>query len=95
MSWLPLLVLVIALPIVVWLLVGARERPGRIVVSLLVGHTAWHWMVDRGGTLVQTDFAEAAVVAMAALLPWLVVATVVSAILWRARSKRERAADSY
>jgi hypothetical protein len=24
-----------------------RERVGTIIVSVLVAHTAWHWMLDR------------------------------------------------
>ena len=27
------------------------ERSGTILVSVLVAHTAWHWMIDRGGAL--------------------------------------------
>ena len=78
-----LLVLALALPAIAWLLEGVRERPGRIILSMLIGHTAWHWMVGRGSVLVQTGFPEAALVGARALLPWLVLATVVSAIVWR------------
>lgn len=49
-----LLVLALALPLLRWLHghVGAeRERLVTIVGSVLVAHTAWHWMTDRGATL--------------------------------------------
>ena len=33
-----------------------RARPvGAIILSVLVGHTAWHWLVERGGTLWEFD----------------------------------------
>jgi hypothetical protein len=32
------------------------ERMGTIVLSALVAHTAWHWMLDRGNALAQYDF---------------------------------------
>lgn len=86
-----LLVLVLVLPVVTWVLVGARERAGRIVASLLIGHTAWHWMVSRGSELVQTGFAEAAVVALPTLVPWLALAAVMSALGWRLWVRYERA----
>lgn len=32
------------------------ERMGIIILSALVAHTAWHWMLDRGATLKEYDF---------------------------------------
>jgi uncharacterized membrane protein YcfT len=29
------------------------ERMGTIILSALVAHTAWHWMLDRGAVLAQ------------------------------------------
>ena len=31
------------------------ERPGTIVLSVIVGHTAWHWMADRWSALREFD----------------------------------------
>ena len=31
------------------------ERTGAIVLSVLAGHTAWHWLVERGGSLWEFD----------------------------------------
>ena len=40
------------LPLLGWLLRGARaEHYGLIILSLLVGHTAWHWLLDRAEDL--------------------------------------------
>jgi hypothetical protein len=46
------------------------ERIGVIVLSAFVAHTAWHWMIERGATLSQYQFA----------LPALDVAFVASAL---------------
>ncbi|HKS06149.1 MAG TPA: HupE/UreJ family protein [Gemmatimonadaceae bacterium] len=32
------------------------ERIGTIILSALVAHTAWHWMLERGAALTQYDF---------------------------------------
>ena len=33
------------------------ERMGTIILSALVAHTAWHWMIERGERLMQVPFA--------------------------------------
>lgn len=35
---------------------SSRERAGTILLSALVAHTAWHWMLDRGALLRQYEF---------------------------------------
>ena len=35
---------------------GIAERMGTILLSALVAHTAWHWMSERGGELIQYTF---------------------------------------
>ncbi len=43
-----LLFLLVALPVLGWLFSSSRsERAATIVISVLVGHTAWHWMLER------------------------------------------------
>jgi len=43
-----LLVLVVAVPLLTWLFTRVvPERTGAIIVSVLVAHTAWHWMTER------------------------------------------------
>ncbi|HEY8368664.1 MAG TPA: HupE/UreJ family protein, partial [Thermodesulfobacteriota bacterium] len=54
-----LMVLVVLLPVLAWIgrrPVAARYAP--IVVSVLVGHTAWHWMIERGEVLTQVPWPE-------------------------------------
>jgi mono/diheme cytochrome c family protein len=43
-----LLVLVLSVPVLTWLFTRVvSEAPGRIVISVIVAHTAWHWMTER------------------------------------------------
>src|SRR3954449_12225740 len=49
-----LLVLVPALAL--WFRYGVQERLGVIVVSALVAHTGWHWMLERGAELMKVPF---------------------------------------
>ncbi|MEQ1807311.1 MAG: HupE/UreJ family protein [Burkholderiaceae bacterium] len=53
-----LLVLGVVLPPLVWLFnrVSTHERTLMALVSLLVGHTAWHWMLERTQALRSLDW---------------------------------------
>lgn len=53
-----ILVLAALVPILNWLFAGRRvpERAGIILLSALVAHTAWHWMLERLSTLRQFRF---------------------------------------
>jgi hypothetical protein len=46
-----LLVILLLLPVLALLFRHVPERVGIIVVSALIAHTAWHWMMDRGEQL--------------------------------------------
>jgi hypothetical protein len=49
-----LLVLVVLVPLLgVLFRFVVAERMGTIILSALLAHTAWHWMVERGGQLMQ------------------------------------------
>ena len=49
-----LLVLVLLIPLLeVLFRYVVAERMGTIILSALVAHTGWHWMIDRGSTLSQ------------------------------------------
>jgi len=53
------LALVVLVPAIGWLFRRAvAERIGTIVLSALVGHTAWHWMVERAAILGEYDLAS-------------------------------------
>ena len=43
-----LLVLALSVPVLSWLFARVvAETPGRVVISVIVAHTAWHWMTER------------------------------------------------
>jgi hypothetical protein len=65
-----LLVLAVAVPLVTLLCRHVlAERMAIIILSVLVAHTAWHWMVDRGASLGEYRFElPAADLALAASL---------------------------
>ena len=80
-----LLVLAIAVPLVSLLFKRVvAERLGVIVLSVLVAHTAWHWMVDRGATLREYEFAFPTFDLMfaASVLRALIVLVVAGAAAW-------------
>jgi len=64
------------------------ERMGTIILSALVAHTGWHWMIDRAATLRQFRFVwptiDAAMLATA--LRVLMVAVLLAGLLWAARA---------
>jgi hypothetical protein len=58
------------------------ERIGIIILSALVAHTGWHWMLDRGADLRKFPLPAIDAGAMASLLRWLIAAIVVAALVW-------------
>jgi hypothetical protein len=60
------------------------ERAGTILLSALVAHTAWHWLIDRGNALRQYRFQLPVFgfAFFAWLLRGLILAVVVTATLW-------------
>lgn len=61
-----------------------QERIGGILLSALLAHSAWHWMLDRGGQLSQFQFQMPIIDALffAALMRWLMLLIVIVGILW-------------
>ena len=60
------------------------ERMGTIILSALVAHTAWHWMIERGERLMQIPFAwpELTPAFLASAMRWLMLALIAAAIAW-------------
>ncbi len=53
-----LVIVVIAMPLLGWIFrVWDVGRVGTIILSVLIGHTGWHWMTDRGSELLAYDFS--------------------------------------
>lgn len=68
-------VLAVTLPALAWLArrpLAARYTP--IVLSILIGHTAWHWMTERAEALTLAEWPAPDVVAAARILAALLVA---------------------
>ena len=80
-----ILLLALAVPALDWIFRRlVAERIGVIVLSVLVAHTAWHWMAARGGALLQypVRWPRLDAAALGAALPWLGVAAIAAACAW-------------
>ena len=80
-----LLVLVLLIPVLqLFFRYAVAERLGTIILSALVAHTGWHWMLDRGARLQQFQFEwpafDAALLAL--LLRWLLIFLILGGLLW-------------
>ena len=74
-----------AAPVLGWLFKRViRERMGVILLSALVAHTAWHWMLDRGSVLRQYRFQWPAldVALLAEAMRGLMLALIVAGAGW-------------
>ena len=58
------------------------ERTGTIILSVIVGHTAWHWMIDRADVLRQFPWPTPTAAGLASALGWAIVAVAIAAALW-------------
>ena len=70
------------------------ERMGTIILSALVAHTAWHWMIDRWSVLRRYPFEWPALQAapLATALRWMMVLVILAGLAWFLRGElRQRA----
>ena len=80
-----LLVLILVIPVLNLLFrYLVDERIGGILLSAMLAHSAWHWMLDRGGQLSQFSFQVPVLdsIFAAALMRWGMLLIVVFAALW-------------
>lgn len=80
-----LLVLALLVPALVLLFRVLPERAGTIILSLLVGHTAWHWLTERAEVLRRFPWTAPDAAQLAAVVRWLMLLVVVAALAWLAR----------
>jgi HupE/UreJ protein len=70
------------------------ERLGTIILVLLVGHTAWHWMLERGERLGKFPLPALDAAVLASAMRWLMLILVLVGLAWLARralrQRRER-----
>jgi len=59
-------------------------RPGEIVLSAIVAHTGWHWMIDRGQQLSRYQFELPALTLgfFAGALRWMMIVVAMAAAWW-------------
>jgi hypothetical protein len=66
------------------------ERVGTLVISVLVGHTAWHWMTERIEVLRRFPWPSPDAAQLASAVRWLMLALVLGAGAWVARGALRR-----
>src|SRR6266516_632252 len=80
-----ILVLVILIPALEILFrFAVAERMGTIILSAIVAHTGWHWLLERGERLGQFQFQWPTVNAalLATVMRWLMVIVVLVGVIW-------------
>jgi hypothetical protein len=80
-----LLVLLLLIPLLEILFrYVVAERMGTIILSALVAHTGWHWMIDRGSQLSQFRFQWPVITAamLVTLMHWLMAIVFLAGLLW-------------
>ncbi len=73
---------------------GVAERIGTIVLSVLVAHTAWHWMVDRGEILRQYPWPELSASLLTLAAGWLIFGVVLAGLAWLVSGFLSRRAEA-
>jgi len=63
------------------------ERIGTIILMALVGHTGWHWMVERAAALRQFDWPAFDAALLALALRWLMVLVALVGLGWLASTR--------
>jgi len=78
-----LLVLALLIPVLAILFrFVVAERIGTIILSALVAHTGWHWMIDRGERLRQFGWPAISAAQLASAMRWLMVLLVLAGGVW-------------
>jgi hypothetical protein len=88
-----LLVLILLIPLLqLFFRYAVAERMGTIILSAIVAHTAWHWMLDRGARLRQFRFEWPALDAtlLALLLRWVLLFVILAGMVWLFRMALRR-----
>jgi HupE / UreJ protein len=78
-----IIILSIAVPTFTLLFTQAiTERAGTLVMSILTGHAAWHWMADRFGALELMSWPTLDLVFLASLVRWLLMLVIAGGGVW-------------
>lgn len=75
--------LVVLLPVLAFLFrYVVAERIGTIILSVLIGHTAWHWMMERVETLRQFPAPELNAAFLAGAMRWAMLIVLMGGLMW-------------
>jgi len=77
-----LAVLIVAIPTLDLAFRHVPERVATIVLSLLVGHTAWHWLWERWERLSKFPWPAANPETLAGVVRWMIVLVLVTGLAW-------------
>jgi len=78
-----LLVLALAVPVLnILFKYVVAERLGTIILSVIVGHTAWHWMIERFDVLRQFPWPTVTAAGLASGFGWLIAVVAIAAAVW-------------
>jgi len=91
-----LLVLIMLIPVLqLFFRYAVAERMGAIILSALVAHTGWHWILDRGQVLAQFRFEWPALTAalLASAARSLMVFLLLGGVLWFLQKTFQRWAE--
>ncbi len=61
---------------------AVAERIGIIILSVLVTHTAWHWMIERFGTLSQYSWPALDAALLASAMRWAMLIVILAGVVW-------------
>ena len=86
-----LLVLVLLVPMLEILFrFVVAERLGTIILSVLVGHTAWHWMTERADKLSRFPWPAFDASQLASAIRWLMLLLMLGGFVWLVREAFRR-----
>ena len=77
-----LLVLIVLVPALDFAFRHVPERLGTIVLSIVIGHTAWHWMLERGERLMKFPWPTLDAAVLASALRWLMALMILAGLVW-------------
>jgi len=91
-----LLVLIALVPALSFLFRYIPARTGTILISLLVGHTAWHWLLERWERLSKFPWPSFDAASLASAIRWVMALLVLLGLAWLVASRlsRQRASQA-
>ena len=85
-----LLVLAVLVPALNLLFRYVKESVGTLLLSLFVGHTAWHWMVERSERLAKFPWPGFDPGAIAGAIRWAMALLILAGLAWLASEAIQR-----